>query len=215
MGIGFTGSQGQYERIRRHQSLQQVGNQVERESPERLDGVERKQTRWCRFGVWLRDWSRAVWSGTKIIVQWAVGLFVVGFIVALVVNGYQSLDNSGWITHDHDTPVWIQGDWLVGEYRKCDMPVRTTRLFCGGDAIGGGSIVGFTGSVSDDDAANALNAAMTRNAQTDWTPLEKYFHVLPVRYYGRLIRPERDTERAILSWRCQRNSDSLTCKALD
>ena len=91
-----------------------------------------------------------MWSGAKIIIQWAVGLFVVGLIVALVVDGYQSLDNSGWITHDHDTPVWIQGDWLVGEYRDCQMRTKTVpaqrkdldslnelpRLFCAEDANG-------------------------------------------------------------------------------
>jgi hypothetical protein len=25
---------------------------------------------------------------------------------------------------------------------------------------------------------------MNRDAQTDWTPVEKYFHVLPVSYLG-------------------------------
>ena len=140
---------------------------------------------------------------------------VVLVLVAVGYASYQALGRAGWIPHDHDTPVWIQGNWLVGEYRKCDMPARTTRLFCGEDAVAGKSIVGFTDSVSDDDAASAFEAAMTRNPQTNWTLLEKYFHVLPVRYFGRLERPERDTERDILSWRCQRNSDSLTCKALN
>jgi len=142
-------------------------------------------------------------------------LIILALLAAGGIAAFSSLKQNGWIPHSHDTPVWIQSDWLVGEYRECDMPARTTRLFCGRDSIAGKSIAGFADSVSDDDATNAFNAAMTRNAQTDWTPLEKYFHVLPVRYYGRLVRPERDTERAILSWRCQRNGDSLTCKALD
>ena len=73
----------------------------------------------------------------------------------------------------------------------------------------------FPDSVSDDDAVAAFSAAMHRDSQTDWTTLEKYFHVLPVRYLGRLARPEPDTGRGIISWRCQRNSDSLTCKALN
>jgi len=62
------------------------------------------------------------------------GLFL---LVALTVASYESLDESGWITHDHDTPTWIQGDWLQGEYRTCDMPVRVVRLFCGRTTAGG------------------------------------------------------------------------------
>jgi hypothetical protein len=34
---------------------------------------------------------------------------------------YQSLNNEGWIPHTHDTPVWIDGDWIIGEYRECEM----------------------------------------------------------------------------------------------
>ena len=106
---------------------------------------------------------------------------------------------------------------MEGEYRLCDMPVKTTRLFCGKDTVKGQSIAGFVDSVSDADSAKALEAGWTRNAQTNWAPLEKYFHVLPVRFNGRLERPERDRDRdrEILSWRCQRKSDSLTCNALD
>jgi hypothetical protein len=138
-----------------------------------------------------------------------------GLLVACVVGLYTWLDEGGWISHSHDTPAWIQGDWLVGEYRLCDMPARTERLFCGRNAIAGNSILGFANSASDDDAVNAWGAAMTRNDRTDWTLLERYFHVLPVRYHGRLERPERDNERGILSWRCQRLSESLECKALN
>ena len=151
------------------------------------------------------DGAQYGFVGWVVVAAFCVGVI---FVTDRVVDYLQE-------RHDHDTPVWIQGDWLVGEYRECDMPARTTRLFCGRDSIAGNSIVGFADSVSDDDAPSAFNAAMTRNAQTDWTLLEKYFHVLPVRYYGRLVRPERDTERAIFSWRCQRNNDSLTCKALN
>ena len=33
--------------------------------------------------------------------------------------------------HKHDLPVWVQGDWMIGEYRNCDMPLGVTRLFSG------------------------------------------------------------------------------------
>jgi hypothetical protein len=225
MGIRFTGSQGQYERIRRRQSLQQGENQVERESPERLDGAERKQTRWCRFGVWLRDWSREVWSGAKIIVQWAVGLFAVGFIVALVVDGYQSLDNSGWITHDHDTPVWIQGDWLVGEYRDCQMRTKTVpaqrkdldslnelpRLFCAEDANGVFDFQRATALVSPPPDIQVPPSGAMYFFTVTGRELDHEFHIMPVRYYGRIDRQDK----WVVSWNCQRKSESLECKALN
>lgn len=243
MGIRFTGSQGQYERIRRRQNLQQVGNQVERESPEPLVGAECKQTRWYRFGVWLahprvlsireawnsfggwlRDWTREVWNGAKIIFQWAVGLCVVGGIVVLAVNGYQSLDNSGWITHDHDTPVWIQGDWLVGEYRDCQMRTKTVaggdkaldylnklpRLFCGKDANGLFDFQRTNGAVPPPPDQAPPEGAMYLYTVTG-DELEQDFHIMPVRYDGRIDR----TDKWVISWRCQRLSESLTCKALD
>lgn len=37
------------------------------------------------------------------------------------------------------------------------------------------------------------------------------FHVLPVHYFGRLQR----TDKWLDDWRCQRNAQSLTCRALD
>ena len=224
MGIRFTGSQGQYERIRRRNSSQQESNQLERESPEPLDGAERKHTRWNRFAVWLQDWSREVWSGAKIIVQWAVGLLAVGFIVALMVNGYQDLDNSGWITHDHDTPVWIQGEWLVGEYRDCQMRTKTVaggdkaldnldklpRLFCGKDANGLFDFQRTNGAVPPPPDRVPPKGAMYLYTVTA-DELEQDFHVMPVRYSGRIDR----TDKWVISWRCQRLSASLECNALN
>jgi hypothetical protein len=45
----------------------------------------------------------------------------------------------------------------------------------------------------------------------DWTAFDSYFHVLPVLYFGRIERPDS----WFVSWCCQRNRDSLTCKALN
>jgi len=47
-------------------------------------------------------------------------LFILG---AVIYWGYGSLNENGWIEHAHDTPVWIKGEWLVGEYRLCRMPL--------------------------------------------------------------------------------------------
>lgn len=153
-------------------------------------------------------------KGLRILAK-AGGYAILAFLVVIALYGYQTLDRAGYVAHNHDTPVWIAGDWMVGEYRLCDMPVKTTRLFCGKDTVAGHGIPGFVDSVSEADADKALEAGMTRNSQTDLTPLEKYFHVLPVRFNGRLERPERDRDGEVLSWRCQRERDSLTCNALD
>jgi hypothetical protein len=129
----------------------------------------------------------------------------------MAVAGYQGIDESGWITHNHDTPVWIQGDWLVGEYRDCQMRTRTVpaqrkdldslnelpRLFCAEDANG----------LFDFQHETALIPPPPDTAND----LDRDFHVLPVRYFGRIDRQDK----WVISWRCQRNSNSLTCKALD
>jgi hypothetical protein len=126
-------------------------------------------------------------------------LVVVGLIFS-VGPAYKPLDKTGWISHDHDTPVWIQGNWMIGEYRVCELaessasaektPAKVPSLFCG----------------------------KTDHGYVDWM-VEGYihhsagpgvFHVLPVTYWGRIDRQDVAT-----SWRCQRNERSLTCKALN
>ena len=57
---------------------------------------------------------------------WAYLLIVLAGIWALVSletsdwNTYRVIDNLGWIEHEHDTPVWIEGEWLPDEYRDCE-----------------------------------------------------------------------------------------------
>lgn len=143
------------------------------------------------------------------------------FVVAIVYASYQTLDNAGWIPHSHDTPVWIQGDWLVGEYRTCGMLTRTQltgsvrsqkvlaelpRLLCGRDWDNAG-LFEFVNATTD--VSEATKNALWNGG--DWSVLDGYFHVFPVRYYGRIDRPETVSD----SWRCQRESESLTCKALN
>jgi len=45
----------------------------------------------------------------------------------------------------------------------------------------------------------------------NWSDVERHFHILPVLYWDRINR----SDRPVLSGRCQRIHDSLTCKALD
>src|ERR1035441_8006976 len=42
-----------------------------------------------------------------------------------------------------------------------------------------------------------------------WYGLERHFHVLPVKYWGRIDR----TDRTGFSWRCQKEISGLDCKA--
>ena len=144
-------------------------------------------------------------------------------LVGACVTGV-GLYHSGWIPRSHDTPVWIGGDWLVGEYRTCDLLIapplardvpseqalgELPRLFCGrDDPTFLGSVTDFEFAMPVPEMTDALNAV---KGEEGWSTFEGYFHVLPVRYYGRIDR----TDRSIDSWRCQRESASLTCKALD
>ncbi len=124
-----------------------------------------------------------------------------------------TLDNSGWIPHSHDTPIWIQGDWLAGEYRICEMPgylwgglPESAHLLCSsGDprAVEGVWPVEFRESLSSDEAYR-IDMGL-------WYGLERHFHVLPVKYWGRIDR----TDRTGFSWRCQKEASGLECKALN
>jgi hypothetical protein len=125
----------------------------------------------------------------------------------------RSLDNSGWIPHSHDTPTWIQGDWLAGEYRICEMPgylwgglPESAHLLCSsGDprAVEGVWPAGFRESLSSDEAYR-IDMGL-------WYGLERHFHILPVKYWGRIDR----TDRTGFSWRCQKQAGGLECKALN
>jgi len=130
-------------------------------------------------------------------------------------NLYRLLDDYGWIEHDHETPVWIKGEWLAGEYRVCQMPLLPGRrlpdsahLLCGQGEGGNAKdkdawSADFIGSVPDHEFWGLMAGK--------WSAVETHFHILPVNYWGEIDR----SDRTMFSWRCQRNSDSLTCKALD
>ena len=79
------------------------------------------------------------------------------------------------------------------------------RLFCGKNWAAEG-VAEFETAMPDPDAA--VNAILGKG---DWGALDSYFHVLPVHYNGRIDRPDS----VFISWRCQRNTASLTCWALN
>ena len=124
----------------------------------------------------------------------------------------RSLDNSGWLEHSHDTPIWIGGEWLTGEYRICKMPLMpghnlpsSAHLLCGQNSEQGADLwpVDFIASIPDHDFYELMSA--------NWGAVEQHFHVLPVRYWGRIDR----TGQLMFSWRCQRQARGLECKALN
>jgi len=79
-------------------------------------------------------------------------------VLSLSVYGWKALDARGWIIRHGDTPVWIEGDWLVGEYRHCQMITtehasidrggESPRLFCGCDVNGFFALDASTASVA-------------------------------------------------------------------
>lgn len=141
----------------------------------------------------LGEWLPAVLAVLAMVLMGAVARPIYDFAGSI----YESLDQTGWMSHDHDTPAWIQGNWIVGEYRVCVLesnPPRATpvsSLFCG--------------NKNDDGYVDWL---VERDDHPNAGP--GIFHVLPVTYWGRIDRQDVNT-----SWRCQRNESALTCKALN
>ena len=169
------------------------------------------------------------------VIAWLVGL---GLIAWWAIDGgsepYSSLDRAGWIVREHQTPVWIQGDWLSGEYRTCQMLTSTNgwfrfrtdgslspnseaelrRLFCSA-TVHSASHTGANSAFSDfydslsRDDFNAASAAF--DVDSSWHAVDRHFHVLSVRFNGRIDRPKD----IFVSWRCQRREGSIACWALN
>jgi hypothetical protein len=162
-------------------------------------------------------------------------VFLAGAAVAIAIMLYESYEFHQPV--DHDTPVWIQGDWLVGEYRVCQMRTKTVppqqkeldslnklpRLFCGVDSNGLFDFQRQTSPVSPPPDIKAPPDGSMYLFTVTADAFDSYFHILPVEYFGS-IQPSPDknfiydydrTDKWVISWRCQRNSNSLTCKAVD
>jgi hypothetical protein len=150
---------------------------------------------------------------------WAYLLILLAGIWAIVSletsdwNTHRVLDGTGWIEHDHDTPVWIKGEWLAGEYRVCQMPLvpgqplpDSAHLLCAQRHVEMDEDAwppDFIDSISEIEFVELIDGK--------WSPLEHYFHVLPVSYWGRIDR----SDRTMFSWRCQNKTSGLECKALN
>lgn len=137
------------------------------------------------------------------------------FLVVLYLVGTNWYEN---LPVTHDTPVWIHGDWMVGEYRNCEMlttpqgaklkpevQAELPRLFCGDRGVGKGGAEFLNEFRSDSQASHSAADALLNWG--DWSEFDSMFHVFPVRYHGRIHGAVPNIE-----WSCQRLSTSLECK---
>jgi hypothetical protein len=101
------------------------------------------------FGCWVGECATSFLRLTKTFLGWAVAIAI---LWGLTIGTYRIANDAGWIMHDHDTPVWMDGNWLVGEFRYCQMLTTTPRfggtmpagirpdlprMFCGTHGAGG------------------------------------------------------------------------------
>jgi hypothetical protein len=187
-------------------------------SQEELQRTASVETFWGALWATTETYKTSAGSGCILFVCRWLGALILVWFLAHAADTW--LDSIGWVTHDHDTPVWIHGDWMVGEYRDCGMRTTTPsagivqsqearaelpRLFCGKNWAGEG-VSEFEIAMPDPYAA--ANAIL---GQGDWGPFDNSFHILPVIYHGRIGRPDA----VLVSWRCQRLSESLVCNALN
>ena len=128
---------------------------------------------------------------------WKAALHVIGpilglFLAAIIVGAaYESLDNAGWMSHDHTVNMFMKDDWLVGENRTCmgiQSPGTPTKkaelasLFCPEDYVAS-------------------------------TP-----HNISIKFWGRIDRPTTELGKIWgerYDWQCTRTSEGFVCKAIN
>jgi hypothetical protein len=104
-------------------------------------------------------------------------------VLAMIVLGYQAVDDDGWIPHREETTITAQSNWFQGESKDC------------------------ISNPLDPRTAQAMKKpegyAMSKILCDDGPE-----HVVRITFYGRLEQPQHTW----VAWRCTRNSDSFTCK---
>ena len=171
----------------------QMGSDIDNTSDVLERFLDRLSQRNETFRVNIAAARRFFWIGAKsFFVIFVMALLVVGSLI-----GYQSLDKAGWLVHNHDTPVWIQGDWLVGEYRDCQMRTPTVpaqkkeldsldslpRLLCGEDANGLFNFQRETALVPVPPNIQAPPLGLMYLFGVTASELDNKFHTLPARCY--------------------------------
>lgn len=104
--------------------------------------------------------------------------------------GYTALDDVGWVPHTRTVDVYMKGDWLQGENRKC----------------GGVGVLEGDGMV--------LKEIFCPSDASNDTP-----HNMSIQFWGKVSRADvgsvDELKGTKFNWSCKRNSDGFVCKALD
>jgi len=131
----------------------------------------------------------------------AIACRIVGFallaawlIWGVIPAGWRYLERVGWIRHTQITSVYIEGDWLVGEYRSCR-------------ALGDLAFVACPKSPKSwDDSEPPRLSASGELARSFMAEEPRTFSV---DFYGSLTGNPADT----LNCQCRRETDSISCHA--
>jgi hypothetical protein len=127
---------------------------------------------------------------------------IVGFAIlaawliwAIIPAGWRYLERTGWIRHTQITSVYIEGNWLVGEYRSCK-------------ALGDLAFIACPKSLKswDDSEPPHLSA----NGELARSFMSEEPRTFSVDFYGRLTGSPADT----LNCQCKRETDSISCHAI-
>lgn len=123
--------------------------------------------------------------------RWLTALCWIILLIGGPYYAFTIANSDGYIRHSKITPVLLSGNWMVGEYRECDVWW-----------IGSGGTIG------------ALRCA------TDKFYTDEQEHDLPVHYWGRIVRadfigkhPDDGGISIEWRWRCQRGTDDIVCWA--
>ena len=57
----------------------------------------------------------------KVVVYSVNSAIALAFVIAIGVALYDAADKDGWIPHTRTLSVWMQHDWLVGEFKTCSL----------------------------------------------------------------------------------------------
>jgi hypothetical protein len=107
---------------------------------------------------------------------------LVGTLVYWVASGdaWRALDRQNLVTHHRRDCVYAEEGWMLGEYRKCGLVLRTEHLLC------------------------TYKPMYQRNSPTDLEP-EGSCRTLDVRYHGNL---ETTVPSLPMSWNCKLKTGS-------
>ncbi len=106
----------------------------------------------------------------------------------IIPAGWRYVNRAGWIEHTQITTVYMDGNWLTGEYRTCETPGNVSFLSCP-----------KAGDDPETITPNPKCIYCDANARS-----------FSVGFYGDITGKPEDTSH----WQCKRETDSITCRAV-